>query len=101
MLHVARSESLRGPFARRTCFGAVPPEIAFRRHLILPQDNACLPGPGQSSAKASRDTGIAQRERRVRTARGCIMIMMVIGVKVDGGPTHAALHGGRLSGSRA
>jgi hypothetical protein len=29
------------------------------------------------------------------------MIMMVIGVKVDGGPTHAALHGGRLSGSRA
>jgi hypothetical protein len=29
------------------------------------------------------------------------MIMMVIGVKVDGGPTHAAWHGGRLSGSRA
>jgi hypothetical protein len=29
------------------------------------------------------------------------MIMMVIGVKVDGGPTHAALHGGRLSGRGA
>jgi hypothetical protein len=42
-------------------------EIAFRRHLILPRDDDCLPGRGQSSPKASRDTGIAQRERRVRT----------------------------------
>ena len=35
-------------------------------------------GPGQSSAKASRDTGIAPRERRVRTARG--WVSTVIGV---------------------
>ena len=36
-------------------------------------------GPGQSSAKASRDTGIAPRERRVRTARGCVRT--VVGVE--------------------
>jgi hypothetical protein len=84
----------------------VPPEIAFRRHLILPQDNACLPG-AQANLRRKRPATLASPnangacERRVRTARGCIMIMMVIGVKVDGGPTHAALHGGRLSGSRA
>jgi hypothetical protein len=69
---------LRGCLARRTRFGAVPPEIAFRRHLILPRDDECLPGRGQSSPKASRDTGIPTRTARA-DARGCIM--MVIGVE--------------------
>jgi hypothetical protein len=71
-------------FARRTRFGAVPPrilfpEIAFRRHLILPQDNAWLPAPRPIFGKSVPRHRHRPRERRVRTARGCVRT--VIGVE--------------------